>query len=685
MKTHGIGTLSGILTLTLALAIQVRAQTVPTNGLIAYYPLAGNANDASGNGNNGVLLNVSFSQDRFGVPGKAAQFSGARGTNSAIDCPTLGNLPYYPISYSCWFLLASNLVINVDYPSSSGAYMNLVGREQSDNAASAGAFGLISGEILLHLTNDLAYFYPSVICTTSGTVHPTTNVWYHGVLTIDNTGLVSMYVNGGLRGTSSINPTTLAGAGGLPFRIGGSSYDLQVMPGGNALVPRYAWRGLIDDVRIYNRALSTNEVSQLFASESVAPICVPYSATASANVVNGFVVGVSLADRGCGYTNTPLVFILGGGGSGATASATVTNGVVVGVSITNPGSGYTSTPAVYISSPFGPAPHITQQPQTLVVTNGTSAVFGVGVVGVPPLGFQWQKDSVDLVDGGAAYGSASNILTLATTAASDAGNYGVVITNAYGSVTSGLASLTVLGAPVITSQPQSQTVRAGSNVVLTVEAMGVPMTYQWRFNGVAITNGTGAALSLTNAQFEQSGTYSVAITNRWGYSLSSNVTLTVLSPPQLLTQPVSTVGYWGEGTTFSVPCQGTPPLSYQWYFDGVPIVWGTNATLSLTNLDFTDAGTFSVQVTNLYGSVSSGFATLIVNPAGVSLGLYAGLTLTGSVGKTLSIQYATTVGSPTNWTTITNITLTQPVQLWVDTNVNVSLQGKGFYRVIASP
>lgn len=83
------------------------------------------------------------------------------------------------------------------------------------------------------------------------------------------------------------------------------------------------------------------------------PSCVPYSATATATVVDGFVVAATVTDGGCDYTNAPRVAIVGGGGNGATATAMVSNGVVTGITITDAGTGYTSTPIIYIYSPLG--------------------------------------------------------------------------------------------------------------------------------------------------------------------------------------------------------------------------------------------------------------------------------------------------------------------------------------------
>jgi hypothetical protein len=108
--------------------------------------------------------------------------------------------------------------------------------------------------------------------------------------------------------------------------------------------------GAIDDVRIYNRALSANEIAMLYSFQS-GGFCSPNAAEATAQVVNGFMVGATLTDIGCGYTNTPLVLIQGGGGSGAIATATIQNGFVTSINIINPGSGYTNLPDILIASP----------------------------------------------------------------------------------------------------------------------------------------------------------------------------------------------------------------------------------------------------------------------------------------------------------------------------------------------
>jgi hypothetical protein len=81
-----------------------------------------------------------------------------------------------------------------------------------------------------------------------------------------------------------------------------------------------------------------------------------HAAHGTATLSDVFVVGVNLSDNGYGYTNTPLVRLIGGGGSGAQAVAVVSNGFVTAVNVINAGYGYTNAPLVVIEPPFIPNP-----------------------------------------------------------------------------------------------------------------------------------------------------------------------------------------------------------------------------------------------------------------------------------------------------------------------------------------
>lgn len=82
----------------------------------------------------------------------------------------------------------------------------------------------------------------------------------------------------------------------------------------------------------------------------------PYTATGTAALTGSFVTSVSIVNGGLGYTNTPQVRFIGGGGSGAEAYAVVSNSVVTSITVTNAGYGYTNAPLVVVDPPFIPNP-----------------------------------------------------------------------------------------------------------------------------------------------------------------------------------------------------------------------------------------------------------------------------------------------------------------------------------------
>ena len=112
----------------------------------------------------------------------------------------------------------------------------------------------------------------------------------------------------------------------------------------------------------------------------------PVAATATATLVNDFVVGATITDGGYGYTNTPTVSIIGGGGSGAQAVAVVSNGVVIAVNVLDAGDGYTNPPVIVIAPPFPPQPVAATATATLVndfVVGATITDGGYGYTNTP--------------------------------------------------------------------------------------------------------------------------------------------------------------------------------------------------------------------------------------------------------------------------------------------------------------
>ena len=98
----------------------------------------------------------------------------------------------------------------------------------------------------------------------------------------------------------------------------------------------------------------------------------------------------------------------------------------------------------------------------------------------------------------------------------------------------------------VSAQPSGQTVVIGQAATFTASGAGTsPLSYQWFFNGAAISTATNNVLVLTNVQMSQAGNYSFQVTNAYGSALSSNATLTVNFPPATV-KVVSTSGTAGQ-------------------------------------------------------------------------------------------------------------------------------------------
>lgn len=255
-------------------------------------------------------------------------------------------------------------------------------------------------------------------------------------------------------------------------------------------------------------------------------------------------------------------------------------------------------------------PTVTIQPVDMTVDAGTDATLMVTATGSQPLRFQWYLNDTNLVSGGR-----SATLTISNVQAAHAGNYTVIVTNSLGSATSSVAVLTVRAvAPRITSQPTSQTPCFGDTVTFRVEARGTePIYYQWLREDVPLPNETNATLMITSVQTNNAGTYTVVATNDLGMVTSDPAELMVTSAPNITGQPQDLVRTNGDNAMFTVDRCPTPgPFTYQWIFNDVEIDGATNSTLTVSNVDFDDAGLYVVIITNPNGQAVSEAAELSV-------------------------------------------------------------------------
>ncbi len=253
------------------------------------------------------------------------------------------------------------------------------------------------------------------------------------------------------------------------------------------------------------------------------------------------------------------------------------------------------------------APEITSQPLGSTSCEGDSVTFSVTATGTAPLSYQWSKD------GTAIPGATSATYMIAAAAVGDAGNYSVEVTNACGSATSVGATLTVGVAAAIVTGPASVTGCEGDSATFMVTASGdAPLTYQWFLDGAAIPGATSDSYLIAAMAAGDAGSYTVTVTNDCGTATSGAATLTVDTAAAITSQPSSATACSGDSASFSVTATGTAPLTYQWFMNGAMIPGATGDSYMIPATTVGDAGTYTVEVTNVCGTATSMGATLVV-------------------------------------------------------------------------
>lgn len=221
-----------------------------TTDLVAYYPFSGNANDISGNGNNGTIMGgVSLTTDRLNNANKAYSFPG--NSNSYIECGSTNSLKITgSITMAAWIYL-------------DGGYYNprvlIYGNEGSGTQYQISMTGtsnvsrFIDGGIAM--SNGQGSFF---CCGYQGNgVSIPALSWQHIAFTVDKLGVAKSYLNGKLMKTIQGTPVNESNYSNTTLNIGRknqSAFD--------------AFGGKLDEIRIYKRTLTDEQINYLFTENN---------------------------------------------------------------------------------------------------------------------------------------------------------------------------------------------------------------------------------------------------------------------------------------------------------------------------------------------------------------------------------------------------------------------------------
>ncbi len=525
------------------------AQCVPTvSGIVGWWPGDGNANDITGT-NNGTLQGGATASG----PGFVAQGFTFDGTNSFVSIPDSPVLKPANLTIEAWILFRS-----LDSMGSGGSKAGQQYIVFKQNTRS----GNFEGYYLAKQRGTGGDFFTFGVTSSAGVEvaasgapgSVATNVWYH-VAAVRGPSTVQLFVNGQLISQASVSFPQDYGTFPVFFGTSGQSYW------------DHKFNGSLDEVSLYNRALTSNEIAAIYAAGAAgkcktvgAPVILTPPQSQTVAVGSNALFNVSVG----GVTPFSYQWMLGSapiasatGSSLTVSNAQLTDAGNYSVIVTNSiGSATSSVAVLTVLTP----PGILTNPQSFTNAAGGAAMFSATAGGSAPLTYQWTFNGNNLSSGGRITGATSNVLTITGLTTTDAGGYALKVSNPVGVATSSVATLVVLSPPVVGNNPSSQTVTAGSNASFTVTASGTaPLGYQWRFNGANLSDGgqfNGSAtptLSITSVQTNNAGGYSVVVTNSIGSATSAVATLTVNVPGSCLPPPQGMIGWWpGEGSAADI-------------------------------------------------------------------------------------------------------------------------------------
>ncbi len=254
------------------------------------------------------------------------------------------------------------------------------------------------------------------------------------------------------------------------------------------------------------------------------------------------------------------------------------------------------------------APGLVEELWDQTVDSGMRVEFYVEACGDEPLGYQWYHDGSLLPDITGPY------WVIQSASPNDAGRYGVVVTNDYGTCATMMTLTVRVGPPRVTYWPRDVEVCSGCELwsLDAYVAGSRPFYYQWRFNGTDLPDASGQtwegslAFYITNMSTLNAGEYSLVVTNDLGAVTGTVARVTMgTSPPVIVTQPADYTGLEGYDFSLSVVAISCQRASFQWRSNEVDVPEATSSTLSFRAPTTNQTASYSVVVSNALGAVTS--------------------------------------------------------------------------------
>lgn len=273
-------------------------------------------------------------------------------------------------------------------------------------------------------------------------------------------------------------------------------------------------------------------------------------------------------------------------------------------------------------------------------------------------------------------------LLVTNLSAKNAGNYDVIVTGPYGSVTSSVAAVALEYSPSISKQPMAtQLAAAGNSATFSVTASGTkPLSYQWQFDGADLAGATNSLLSLTDLSTNEAGDYEVIVTNNYGSVTSSVAQLFVGIPPSISQGLSNQTVFAGGTTTLAVGAAGSGPLEYQWQFNGIDL--GGPIIVTVAGYDTGDAAT-NMLMSSPFGLALDAVGNLFVADEGFhrvckisTNGILTTVAGAMTSEEEIDFNYFSGDGGPA-----TNATMSYPLAVAVDSTGNVFIADSGNGRV----